>query len=147
MRDRPTDEQLAKLPKYVSKYIEGLERERDRALAVMRKMESEQVPTKVKCEDFESTGEQYGPSRVTRYFDAKRLEITQHGVTLCVDGLWNDDEDIILSWRPAGQGHPCGDIALIPLSHQRIKLSNLAYNPRELDSLVKQKGYHEREGT
>ena len=135
---------MARLPKHVQKYIEGIERERERALSVMRKLEDEQTPTKVKCEDFESFGEQRGPTRVTRYFDAKRLEITQHGVTLCVDGLWNDTEDITLSWRPAGDGHPCGDIALIPLSHQRIKLSNLAYNQRELDRLVKQKGYDER---
>lgn len=141
MHDRPTEQQLSRLPKHVQRYIQGLERERDNALECMRKMEDDQTPTKIESRDFECLGEQRGPTEVKRYFDAKRIEITQHGVILSVDGLWNDDEDITLSWRPAGCGHACGDVGMIPLSHQRVRLSNLAYNAREYERLVKQKGF------
>ena len=137
----PTEKQLARLPKHAQTYIKELRLQRDNALECMRKLESEQTPTRIKAEDLKCLGEGTGATCVTRYFHACRLEITQRGVTLCVDGLWGDETDMALSWRPAGRGFPCGDISLIPVSHQKVKLSNLAYNEPEYERLVKQKGF------
>jgi hypothetical protein len=144
MHSRPTDKQLSKLPKHVQTYIRGLERERDNALEVMRKIEDDQTPTKIRSRDFECLGEQRGPTEVVRYFDADRLEIEQNGVRLTIDGLWKDDEDICLSWHPSGEGHAMGDIAMIPVSNQRVRLSNIAYNEREYERLTEQRERSER---
>jgi len=115
-----TEEQFKRLPKYAQEYIRDLERERETALKVMRKLEDDQTPTKVWESDFESLGERKGPTEVIRYFDCDRLEIESAGVRLSIGGLW-DDKEITLSWRPAGEGHPLGDVLFIPTSYQQAK--------------------------
>lgn len=122
--NRPTDEQLSRLPKYAQAYIKKLERERAKAVETMRKMESDQLPSKVWSRDFVSIGEGKGPSEVKRYFHCERLEIESAGVRLCVDGLWGDKE-IQLSWRPAGPGFPMGDVLFVPTSYQQARLVSL----------------------
>lgn len=119
--NRPTDDQLAKLPKYAQAYIQDLERKHENVLKIMRSMEAEQPKGKVWEDTFEHTGEERGGSRVIRYFPCNHLEIESAGVRLSICGLWNDEE-IQLSWRPAGQGHPLGDVLFIPTSYQQAKL-------------------------
>ena len=113
--------QFDRLPKYAQEYVLDLERERANALDELRKLEDAATPTKVWTDDFESLGEEYGPTMVKRYFQCDRLEIESAGVHLSIGGLW-DDKEITLSWRPSGPGHPLGDVCFIPTAYQQVKL-------------------------
>ena len=90
----------------------------------MRKATDDQTPTKVWTDDFEYIGEKPGGSLIARYFQCERLVVESAGVRLRIDGLWNDEE-MRLSWGPAGSLSALGDVLFIPASYQQAILKSL----------------------
>lgn len=117
----PTPEQIAKLPKWAQRHISSLSRERVAAVEALKKATDNQTESNVWTWDFVNTGEKGGDAYVKTYFQCDRLEIEAAGVRLSIDG-WYTNEEIRLSWRPAGEGHLIGDICFIPTTYQQAKL-------------------------
>ena len=130
MRNKLTDNQLARLPKYAQDYIKELRGEAKTATENLDAWAAKQTPTKIWTTEY--TSDYY----IHRYFKADNIEIEHKGVRLRISGLWDEKEDIQLSWTPAGRGFPTGVIGLIPTSLQQAKLVNLAFNATELKQLT-----------
>lgn len=130
MRHTITDAQFERLPKYAREYIKDLKYRADQAEDGLERMQDAQRKTKV------WTTEYVNSEHINRYFEADNIEIEHKGVRLRVSGMWNEDQDIQLSWTPAGRGMPSGSIGLIPTATQQAKLINLAYNERDYKHLV-----------
>jgi len=130
MRNELTDAQFERLPKYAQEYINELKYVAEMAMVNLDRWTAEQTKTKV------STIEYVNSEHIERYFEADNVEIEHKGVRLRVSGMWNDDEDIQLSWTPVGRGMPSGSIGLIPTATQQAKLVNLAFNEREYKHLL-----------
>ena len=64
---KPTDEQVAKLPKWAQDRIRDLEREREAAVQSLNEFVDQQSPTDVWIDDAPCTGEERGPTLKRRY--------------------------------------------------------------------------------
>jgi hypothetical protein len=133
-------EQFERLPKYAQQRIKELEGENAWMHSALDSMINSQVESKIWTEEFDRTNIS-GPL-IKRFFHADNLTIEHKGVCLSIDGLHNDDEDIRLSWCPAGGRYLTGTIAFVPIAHQQAKLSNLVYDEYEMTSLQRSKERH-----
>lgn len=134
MNDNLTQEQFDRLPKYAQAYIRELERRAEMAARIVNKMNSEQEKSNISTSELDDIdGKQ---EFRTRYFHADHLTIQQNGVRLTIEGLFAD-EDIRLSWGPAGSVAGLGTIAFVPTAHQQAKLVNIVYDEHELERLLK----------
>ena len=111
MRNTLAPEQFKRLPKYAQDYIREIETKARVAEACLDAWTAEQTKT-------------------------KDIEIEHKGVHLRISGMWNEKEDIQLSWTPVGRGFPSGSIGLVPTATQQAKLVNLAFNEVELRRLI-----------
>ena len=50
----------------------------------------------------------------------------------------DNEHGIKLSWGPEG-GHRLGDMCFTPTAYQQARITNLAYQPREYESLMRRK--------
>jgi hypothetical protein len=118
-----TKEQIEKLPKWAQEHMRDLQRQRDTAVAALRKWTDSQTESPISIMEYECTGETQGPSRYDRYVHAHGLTIKWHGIRL--DVRLNDD----------GPQHECGiglqwsdvhqrslQIAMVPKSYQSVDL-------------------------
>lgn len=112
------DKQFEKLPKWAQAEINNLKRERETAIRALNRYVDNQTQSEIYIEENESTGEQRGPSRKTRYIQGHRIEFKHAGVSLSVS-VYRDGQ-IELQW---GGGDIHGnEVAFIPTSYQAARL-------------------------
>lgn len=119
----PTEEQMAKLPKWAQDHIKTLERERETAVAALLRHTDEQTPSPISIPTMECIGVTQGPSQLVRYIQpGLGTEFSWEGVKLRVslaDGR-SRDKGITLQWESERRGleHVC----MLPLSFQQVQL-------------------------
>lgn len=119
---KPTPEQLAKLPKWALEHLKSLEMQREQAIRTLNEFVDDQTPSPFYYEENPCTGEQRGPIGKRKYIQAHNMEVVWRGVhlTISAHSYGNSGEGIALQW--GGEGRHSGDIAMIPASHQRVRL-------------------------
>ena len=123
MKDKPTQEQISKLPLWAQDLIKYQAQERDIAIRALNEHLDLQTPSKVYFEKYLSTGEQQGPSLKKFYVQYDRLTFEHAGILLQVN-CWNadpmHDNSIELQWSvPNGT---CDMVAFVPRSFQSAAL-------------------------
>ena len=113
-----TPEELAKLPKWALQKIEMLEAERRTAVDALRRYTDEQAESPFRITELECIGEQVGPTFITRYIQAHKMEIAWKGVELTVT---TKDDGIFLSWVAENQSVR-NFVGLVPLAFQQAML-------------------------
>ena len=131
----PTPKQIAKLPKWAQSHIEQLDRQRRSAIDALDKFQDSDEPTGVSYEQFKQLGR--GSEFLTRHLDTHQVQFVHNGASLVVT-LHDDERGIQLSWGPEG-GHGLGDMCFTPTAYQQARITNLAYQPREYESLMERK--------
>ena len=133
----PTPEQIECLPKWAQPHIRQLDKQRRDAITALKRFQDSDEPTRVSYEQHRHLD---GKFRVfTRHIDTHQMQFICNGVSLVV--TLPDDEvgrGIQLSWGPEG-GHGLGDMCFTPTAYQQARITNMAYQPREYESLVKRK--------
>lgn len=106
-------DKIEKLPKWARKHIESLERDRDDATDLMRKMTDDQTPSPFYIEEFR--GGAAGVQR--RYFQAHQIAVEHLGIVMhvilrenCIDISYGLESCAI------------GDVAMVPQSRQAVAL-------------------------
>jgi len=117
MRDQPTTEQIARLPKWAQYHIRDMAQQREAAVRALDKFEATQTPSQMYVEDFVSDGQTRGPSTRRCYVQGRRITIIHNGIEL--DVLMRD-EALDLSWSRANRMP--GDVPMIPHSHNQVWL-------------------------
>lgn len=119
----PTEEQLAKLPKWAQDAFKSLERERYTAVRELQQWTADQTPSPISIMEMVSDGTQRGPKTYTRFVHTTDLKINWQGVELTIalrsDGPMHEN-CIKLQWS----GHDRGSqhIGFIPDSFQSAYL-------------------------
>lgn len=124
MSEKPSPEQIAKLPQWVQNHIKNLERERGDAVKALNQHLDSQTPSKIYWERYLSTGEaEKGPSLKRYYAQTDHLVVESCGVLLRVGANENDAQHnagIELKWEDQ---HGIGNmIAAVPKSFQQMDL-------------------------
>lgn len=107
-----TPEELAKLPKWALQKIKILESERRAAVDALRQYTDEQTESPFRV------GEQIGPTFITRYIQAHKMEIVWKSVELTVI---TKDDGIFLSWVAENQSVR-NFVGLVPTAFQQATL-------------------------
>lgn len=115
-----TPEQIAKLPKWAQDHIKDVERERFVAVRALNEFCDTQTKSQFYTEESVCSGERQGPSTKRKYIQAIAIIAAWRGVELRVDAndYGQSGPGIRLSWN-ATDG---GDVALIPYSHNSMRL-------------------------
>jgi hypothetical protein len=136
MRDEPiTPEKIAKLPKWAQAHIRELNSQRESAVSKLDQYEDGNTPTNVWQEEY--CYDTKSNTLRKRYIQADRVEFQFQGVHLTVSLV--QERGVELSWRPAGGRAALGDLCFIPTSYQQARISNLVYNPDEIERLQRVK--------
>jgi len=113
-----TPEELAKLPKWALQKIEALESERQAAVTALQRYTDEQTESPFRVTELECIGEQVGPTFLTRYIQAHKMEIAWKGVELTVI---TKDDGIFLSWATDSRSAR-EFVGLVPTAFQQATL-------------------------
>ena len=123
MHDKPTQEQIAKLPKWAQDYITGVEREREISIRMLNKWKDDQTKSPFYVEEVVCTGEEKAPSFKNRYIQTRSINVDHGGVHLRVilreEGTMHST-CIDLQWSRVDDRN--GDVAFIPTSYQAATL-------------------------
>jgi len=133
----PTPEQIERLPKWAQAHIKRLERQRRGAITALKKFQDSDEPTRVLYEQALQLDGEF--QFFVRHIDTYQVRFVCNGVSLAV--MLPDDEEgrgVELSWGPEG-GHGLGDMCFTPTAYQQARITNLAYQPREYESLMRRK--------
>lgn len=114
----PTQEQLAKLPKWAQEYIAYIERQRFVAVRALDEFRDEQTPSPFYFQDHSCTGDKSGPVERKRYIQTHSIIVKWRGVELTVDA--NSGHGLRLQWN--GDNSHMGEVAFVPTSYQSAKL-------------------------
>lgn len=119
--NKPTPEQIAKLPAWAREHINTLERQRSQAVTTLNEFVDRDTPSPFYFEDNPCTGEASGPSSKRRYVQAGTLVVCWRGVELRIyaNDYGNSGKGIRLQWSAE---HRTGEIAFIPESFQYARL-------------------------
>lgn len=117
MREKPTTEQIAKLPRWVQEHIADLVSERETAVRALNEHLDSETPSPFRVQDLVCTGEEQGPSSKTRYIQAHRMEVVYKGIELTI---YLRDNAIELGW--SSEDRAVGEVAMIPYSFQQVRL-------------------------
>ena len=109
---------LAKLPVWAQDYINNLQRERVVAIRALNDYCDSQKPSEIYCEEYESTGENQGPSLKRAYVQSSKITIEHAGIKLNVYA--NEADCIRLQWGSSERG--LLDVAMIPYSCMSVLL-------------------------
>ena len=127
MKDKPTPEQLAKLPQWAQAHIHYLDRERKTAIDALNDHLDHQKPSPIYWDEYLSTGEgdqtsPTGPTNKRFYAQTRSVTIEHAGIllrVLCRSGE-RDTSGIDLQWSvPTGA---IDMVALVPKSFQQVIL-------------------------
>ena len=132
----PTPEQIERLPKWSQEHIRDLEHQRRSAIDALKRFQDSDEPTMisyVQMQHFDGECQFF-----TRHVDTDRMQFTYKGVTLVVMLPDDGGRGIELSWGSEG-GNGLGDMCFTPTAYQQARITNLAYMPREYESLMKRK--------
>lgn len=117
MRNTPTAEQIAKLPKWARDHIRDIERERDVAVRELNNHLDGQSKSPFYIDDMVCTGEEEGPTIKRCYVQTHNISVESGGIHLDV---YAREDCIEMSW---GNGkYSCAEVALIPESFQRARI-------------------------
>ena len=133
----PTPKQIERLPKWAQAHIKDLDLQRRVAIDTLKQFQDSNEPTMVSYEKLRHLD---GEAQfLTRYIDAHRVEFVAAGVSLVVTLPVDECErGIKLAWGPEGS-HGLGDLCFTPTSYQQARITNMAYQPREYESLMRRK--------
>jgi len=132
MKNPPTPEQLAKLPKWAQQAFHDLSRERDVAVRELNQWIDHQTPSEISIDEHPCLGEgnSNGPSFKTRFVQGESLTFKHAGIELSVN-IYRPGK-IILQWN----GFPSMDeAAFIPTGFQSAELiawKNMRVHEKEL---------------
>lgn len=141
----PTPEQIERLPKWAQAHIKDLDRQRRVAIDALKQFQDSNEPTMVSYEKMRHLDGEV--QFLTRYIDARSVEFVAAGVSLEVTLPIDECErGIKLSWGPEGS-ISLGDLCFTPTSYQQARITNMAYMPREYESLVRRKKRAEEKTT
>ena len=133
---QPTPEQIERLPKWAQIHIQDLDQQRRDVVHTLERFQDSDEPTMISYEQGLTID---GDFRFfTRHIDAHRVQFISNGVALGVTLPDAVGRGIELSWGPEG-GHGLGDMCFTPTSYQQARITNLAYQPHEYESLMKRK--------
>jgi len=119
MAVRPEQDKIEKLPKWAQEYIANIEREREISVRALNEYCDSQTPSAFSVPEYESTGEQQGPSYKVRYIQTRKMEVDYEGVLL---RIYLRDDTIDLQWESRAGGME--DVAMIPQSFHRVTLKS-----------------------
>lgn len=119
MNNKPTPEQIEKLPRWAQQFIKYLEMEREHAIRELNEYCDSTTPSPYYTDNYVSTGEKTGPSVKTRFIQAHRLMVDFEGVTLQI--IPREGSGIELQWYQTG-GSTLDDVIMQPRSYQAISL-------------------------
>ena len=128
---KPTQEQIAKLPKWAQAHIADLERGQDDAIDRLERFQDTDTPTHISYTEFVARG-----TDRKKYVQADRLDIDFLGVHLAINLVDDVGRGLEMAWRPSGWGHPMANLCFIPTGYQQARITNIAYDPREFSRLV-----------
>lgn len=117
--NKPTTEQIGKLPKWAQDYIKDVERERETAVRVLNECHDTQTPSSFYIDRLECTGEEVGPSLKRHYIQTYQMSVEHAGVSLRVMAK---DKSIQLQW--ATLNHSSNEIGFIATSFQMAELKS-----------------------
>jgi len=141
--EKPTPEQVAKLPLWAQKYINCIEGERMVAIRALNEHIDKQTKSKIYYDETLCTGEEVGPSSKRFYIQSEGVEVECAGVHLNVH-CWqksSHESGIELQWSAAdGSGEL---IACIPRSFMSLTLTS-ARHMRLLNDPVRLKQFKNR---
>jgi hypothetical protein len=135
---QPTIEQIERLPKWAQSHIRQLDRQRQDATTALKRFQDSDKPTRVSYEQGRYLDGEF--QFFVRHLDTHQMQFICNGVSLVVR-LPDDDEagrGIELSWGPEGS-RGMGDLCFTPTAYQQARITNLAYQPREYESLMQRK--------
>ena len=141
----PTPKQIERLPKWAQTHIKDLDRQRRVAIDTLKQFQDSNEPTMVSYEKMRYLDGEM--QFLTRYIDAQRVEFVAAGVSLVVTLPIDEcDLGIKLAWGPEGR-ISLGDLCFTPTSYQQARITNMAYQPREYESLMRRKKQAEKKTT
>jgi hypothetical protein len=121
---KPTQQQLAKLPKWAQEHIRVIERERETAVEALNKYIDSQTESPFYTDDVICTGEGIGPSFKRRYFQGYKLTAEHAGVRLRIHLAGEHDGQreygIELSWEAMDKGTRI--VCMAPTARQQVQL-------------------------
>ncbi len=121
MKQDDLKDKIAKLPLWAQGHITKIERERETAVRALNEYCDTQTPAPFYCNEYESTGEDQGPTSKRRYFQGHRITVEWLGVRLeVILRKDNNGTGIDLQWEDVNRSGT--DVALIPRSYQQIYL-------------------------
>ena len=114
--NKPTTEQIAKLPKFAREEIATLQRQRDEAVRRLQEMTDNQTVSPFYCDHLDTT-EQPIKQRIVYFQSGIRMMVEHEGVRL---QIILRDKEIDLQWSKPN--HHTGDVCFRPTSHQSAAL-------------------------
>lgn len=134
---QPTPKQIERLPQWAQRHIKRLDQQRQTAITMLSRFQDSREPTGVSYEQY---GYLDGESQFyTRHLDTHEVHFVHNGASLTVRvPAGEEGRGIELSWGPEG-AHGLGDMCFTPTSYQQARITNLAYMPNELKSLMQRK--------
>lgn len=121
---KPTEEQIAKLPKWAQDHLSNLSRERDVAVTALNAWRDGQKESPVFFEDMLCDGQGVGPTSHRVYVQTRDIEIRWLGIQLRVrlnKGSNMHHPGIGLQWEGLHDGGS-RIVAMVPSSHQSVDL-------------------------
>ena len=131
----PSEEQVAKLPKWAQEAFKCLERERFCAVRELKEWTNSQTVSPISIQEYVCTGDQHGPEFFTRYVHSERIKIEWKGCRLEINLTDNGpqfEDAIDLKWSPLNPFTRA--LALVPYSFQAMRLmvpENLIRQPKD----------------
>lgn len=123
--NKPTHEQIAKLPKWAREHIETLERDRDSAHRVLKQFTDKQLVSPFFYEEAVYNRAEYsGPKFVRRYIDTHRVSIKHQDVLVEIvlpNGV-QGREGIEVNWRYVGHERGNG-VGLFPTASNMLSIA------------------------
>jgi hypothetical protein len=116
--NKPTPEQIAKLPKWAQELIANLDRRVVLSERALREHMDSQTPSEFFIDDYLCIGGG-SPVATRRYVQTHKISVAKDGVRADIL-LRMDEPGIEISW--GDEKRTCREVAMVPTSFQKIKL-------------------------
>lgn len=114
----PTQEQIAKLPKWAQEHIENLDRRVVVSERALKEFTDTQTESAFFYDDYLCIGEGT-PKFVRKYIQTYKISVVRDGIQVDVL-LRQDDPGIEIGW--GGTNHAMKEVAMVPISFQKVKI-------------------------
>lgn len=119
--NKPTPDQISKLPRWAQEHIATLERERFVSVRALNEYQDSQTESPFRYWDYIPTGETSGPTQKTRFIQTNKIEAHWAGVELTIL-LRHGSDEIDMHW--GAQNRAISEVAMIPYSFGSVRLKS-----------------------